>query len=268
MVNVYYLNTILLLVPALEAAVEYDARLRHRRSANVSLSHLAGSHVLFLILFLIGMLPTLVTRKIVYGNFLATGYPGVGEWNWTHPLFWTVLSSSDHGLLSWTPILVPAIAGVVLFRRYDLRFAMYLWAACIGFYYVICCYANWDGISSFGNRFFLSLGPIFILGLAAFLDRARAWWTSERTAFLMAVTALMLFVVWNIGFMFQWGDHLIPVRGPISWRTMAYNQFRVVPQKLWDTGEAFLFARKRLLHQIEQKDIKELQKEASGNSQP
>jgi hypothetical protein len=98
-----------------------------------------------------------------------------------------------------------------------------------------------------------------------FFDRVRNWWTSERTALLSIATVLVLFAVWNVGFIFQWGDHLIPVRGTISWRAMAYNQFRVVPEKIWETGEAFLFARKRLLHQIEQKDMQELREERPSN---
>jgi hypothetical protein len=260
MVNVYYLNAILLLVPTVEAALDYAPRVRNRRTTGVSLVHLAGSHVLFVVLFMIGMLPTLATRKIIYGSFLATGYPGAREWNWAHPLFWTVLFSSDHGLLSWTPILVLAVVGIIMFRRYDSSFSLYLWLVCAFFYYVICCYNNWDGLSSFGNRFFLSLGPIFILGLAVFFARVGAWWKSERIVLLGVAFALFLFATWNIEFIFQWGDHLIPVRGPISWRTMVYNQFCVVPEKIWETGEAFLFSRKRLLREIEQKDMQELRK--------
>jgi hypothetical protein len=179
-----------------------------------------------------------------------------------------VLFSSDHGLLSWTPILALGLAGIILFRRNDREFALYLWVVFIVFCYVISCYFNWDGISSFGNRFFLSLGPIFILGLAVLFDRVDARWKNERMAFLSVSLTLFLFSAWNMGFIFQWGDHMIPVRGPISWRTMAYNQFRVVPERIWETGESFLFARKRLLRQIEQKDMQELQREGSGNTQP
>lgn len=269
MVNVYYLNVMLLLVPALEAATDYVAVLKKKRSADgPSLGQLIGSHFLFVSLFLIGMLPTLITRKIIYGDFLATGYPGVSEWLWMHPVLWKVLFSSDHGLLSWTPILIFGGVGIVLFRRYDRSFALYLWAVCAVFYYVISCYYNWDGLSSFGNRFFISLGPIFILGLAVLIDRLFARRANVEMAFLSIAIVLSLFAAWNIGFIFQWGDHLIPVRGPISWRTMAYNQFHVVPAKMWETGEAFLFARKRLLRQIEEKDMQELQKERSGNPQP
>ena len=36
--------------------------------------------------------------------------------------------------------------------------------AVLAFYFVVCFHPNWDGISSFGSRFFVSLTPIFILG--------------------------------------------------------------------------------------------------------
>lgn len=265
MVNVYYINAILLLIPAFEALTDYREALKQRRNTGNSVGQLFGSHILFVIFFLVGMLPTLATRKIIYGGFLSTGYPDAREWAWRHPLFWSVLFSSDHGLLSWTPILILALIGLVLFRRYDGKFALFIWAVFLTFYYVISCYYNWDGLSSFGNRFFISLGPMFILGLAVFFERVGQWWRNSRAAFASLALASILLVAWNIGFIFQWGDHLIPVRGPISWRDMAYNQFRVVPIKVWETAEAYFFARKRLLHQIEQKDMQELKKESQGN---
>ena len=281
-VNVYYLNAVWLLIPALEAVMKYfdmmvgsresgdrngavESGNRERHATRGSLGSLFASHMTFVIVFLAGMLPTLITRKIIYGGFLITGYLGVQDWPWTHPVLGSVLFSSNHGLFSWTPILVLAVVGLALFRQYDRMFAIYLWTVCVVFYYVIACWVNWAGLSSFGSRFFISLGPAFILGLAGLFDRLMRGWVSERKAFISAALVVSLFVAWNIGFIFQWGDHLIPVRGPISWRTMVYNQFCVVPAKLWDTAEAFLFERKRLLQQIEQKDMQELQKERLSN---
>jgi hypothetical protein len=268
MVNIYYLNCVLLLIPAFEALGEYVVLLRGARRRGSSFARLFGCHVLFVSVLLVGMLPTFITRNVIYGHFLATGYPQATEWNWTHPVFASVLFSSDHGLLTWTPILVFAIGGLFLFRSFDRRFATYLGLISVIFFYVISCYTSWDGLSSYGNRFFISLGPVFILGLAAFFDRLRRWTASERKAGIIATLAVILFTLWNIGFIFQWGDHLIPVRGPISWRTMAYNQFCVVPVRIWKTAEGYFFSRKRLLREIEQKDIQQLQKMAPGHPQP
>jgi hypothetical protein len=268
MVNTYYLNAVLLLIPAFEALGEYVSLIREGSRRRTSIAHLLGSHVLFVAIFLAGMLPTFITRKIIYGHFLATGYPQATDWNWTHPVFASVLFSSDHGLLSWTPILVLAIAGLFFLRSYDRKFAIYLGLVSLIFFYVISCYASWDGLSSFGNRFFISLGSVFIIGLAVFFDRLRHWVKSERKAGIIAIFAVILFTAWNIGFIFQWGDHLIPVRGPISWRTMTYNQFCVVPVRIWNTAEGYFFSRKRLLHEIEQKDIQQLQKMAPVHPKP
>lgn len=268
MVNVYYLNLILLMVPGLEALVEYGGVLRDPRTPGRSASSLLASHLLFAAVFLIGMLPTLITRRIIYGGYFETGYPGASQWFWTQPVLGKVLFSSDHGLLTWTPILVLAILGIVMFRRFDRKFAFYLWGACLTFYYVMACYVNWDGITSFGNRFFISLGPIFIIGLAAFFSCAARVWRSERKGILITALTVFLFVAWNVGFIFQWGAHLIPVRGNISWRTMTYNQFFVVPGKLWDTAYAYIFSRKQLLQQIEKKDMEELNKEPSKSPKP
>jgi hypothetical protein len=271
MVNIYYLNVVWLLIPAFEALSNYfkfftgSTAPRSNSSNRESLASLLASHVTFVIVFVVGMLPTLITRKIIYGGYLQTGYPGAHEWLWTRPVPGSVWFSSDHGLFTWTPILLLGLIGLVLFLRIDRALAFYLLAIFAIFSYVLACYVNWDGISSFGNRFFISMGPAFIIGLAALFDRVLRGWAGGRKAFVSAALIVFLFTAWNVGFIFQWGDHLIPARGPISWRTMVYNQFFVVPVKVWDTLGAFLFHRKRLLHQIEQKDMQQLNDQNSSN---
>ena len=64
--------------------------------------------------------------------------------------------------------------------------------------------------------------------------------------------------MWNLGLIFQWGTHLIPARGPISWRDAAYNQVAVVPVEATRTLEAYLTRRKQLMHRIEQQDVDHL----------
>ena len=50
--------------------------------------------------------------------------------------------------------------------------AAYLGVGAAAFYYLIACYPYWHGLSSFGNRFFISLTTIFIFGLALLFERA------------------------------------------------------------------------------------------------
>jgi len=83
----------------------------------------------------------------------------------------------------------------------------------------ISCYPDWAGISSYGNRFFVSLSPLFILGLAVFFDRAAQLFRSQRAALSAAITPLAVTTLWNAGVIFQWGS------GPVSFSEMAYTNF-------------------------------------------
>ena len=257
MVDVYYLNAILLLVPACDLVRSVFVRFRGG-AAGQKLPLLILGNALCAASFAVAVLPTLITRKIIYGGFFRTGYPSAGEWSWLHPVFGKVLLSSDHGLLSWTPIIVLALIGLYFLWRVDREVAAYLSITTAAFTYIIACYVNWDGISSFGNRFFLSLGPIFVIGLGMCFQGISGA-IQNRKAALSAVTGMVvIFSAWNFGFIFQWGSHMVPVRGPISWSTMARNQFAAVPGRIWDAGEMYFLERRDLLKQVEQRDLQEL----------
>ena len=190
-------------------------------------------------------------------------HPATSRWLWRSPAFLAVLFSSNHGLLAWTPILIFAVAGLVLFRWREPRAGAPLLAAFLAFYLFIACYPDWAGISSFGNRFFVSLTALFILGLAVFLDRAAQLFRSQRAAFAAASALLALFVLWNVGLMFQWGSHLVPARGPVSFSEVIHNQFFVVPRQLAADLRTYLFNRKALMQQIEDRDLRQLEKNSS-----
>ena len=260
MLNVYYANAMLLIVIVMEGLREYYTALRQPQSHG-TLPQLLAAHLLFSITVLLCLLPTFITRYVVYGDPLATGYSSVQTWAWRSPYFLAVLFSSEHGLFSWTPILLLATIGLFLFRLREPRVGTPLLAAALAFYVFIACYPDWAGISSFGNRFFISLTALFVLGLSVFLARVSALFPTQRAATLVASIMLALFVVWNGAFMFQWGEHLIPPRGPISWSTMVRNQFTVVPRQLAAHLENYLLHRHDAMRQIEDRDI-ELMKRA------
>ncbi len=87
------------------------------------------------------------------------------------------------------------------------------------------------------------IGREYLPSAIAFLFRSRrysfwAWLRSStgsrrpgrsaaRLSWLHRITTAL--IIWNMGLVFQWGTHLIPARGPISWRDAAYNQVAVVP---------------------------------------
>jgi hypothetical protein len=258
MINVYYLNAVFLLMPALEGLGAYWRYGREAPAALSSAWRLALRHALFLATILVALLPTWITRRIIYGNLFESGYVPLRQWNWTKPALWSVLFSSDHGLLSWTPILLFACAGIFIFGKREPRVGVPLVASALGFYYAIAAYPTWDGLSSFGNRFFVSLTPLFVLGLAVTLDRFGQLFARERAALVGAGVVVALLIAWNLGLMFQWGMHLIPVRGPISWTEMAQNQFQEVPRKVIGRFHDYLFHRRALMQHIEEKDLEQL----------
>ena len=258
MLDVYYPNAVLLLIPLLEALGAYGRALRPGPEWAV-LRRLVGVHLLYSFAAAVVFLPTLVTRKIIYGSPFEFGY---GEkWFWTSPALGHMLFSSNHGLLSWTPILIPALVGLFLFRRTDRGMARLLWVVSLGFYYLIASYSLWDGISSFGNRFFISLTPLFVLGLAAAAAGFSRLFERARNAFAVVGLATALFILWNVGLMFQWGAHIIPVRGPVVWGQVLHNQVAVVPGEAFRAVKTYLVSRRSLMGHIEQEDIKQLQKQ-------
>ena len=201
------------------------------------------------------LIPIFIIKKIIYGSYLDLGY--AETWFWSSPALLKVCFASDHGLFSWTPILILSVVGLLLLRRYSRDLSFFLTAGFLIYLYTIGCYQDWDGLSSFGNRFFVSLTPIFVLGLASFFNLIASKWSElSATAFAYGATALL--IVWNLGLIFQWGTHLIPARGPIFWRKAAYNQVKVVPIQAMRTLRNYMVDRKALMNRIEEQDVKQL----------
>ncbi len=272
MLNVYYPNALVLAVLAIEAARQYYFVLRPSPSAAPNsaprIPELLLRHSLFAAVLNVCLLPTFITRYLIYGSAFESGYIPLRDWNWFSPRFLAVLFSSNHGLLSWTPMLLFAIAGLFIFWRRQRRAGTPLLAAFLAFYVFISCYPDWAGISSYGNRFFVSLTPLFILGLAVFFDRAAPLFHSRRAALSSSFFVLAVFSLWNAGLIFQWGTHLIPARGPVSFSEIVHNQFFVVPRQLSADLHSYFFRRKALMQQIENGDVQQIEKSPSPLAPP
>lgn len=256
MMNVYYPNALVLVILVPEALANYRAAwtTRMNESSHGNVGSLLTFHLFFCALLIVSLLPTFLTRYFVYGGFFQTGYIPVSDWAWTSPWFLALLFSANHGLFSWTPILLFATVGLFLFSRKFPAIALSVLSALFAFYYFMASYPDWHGISSFGNRFFVSLTVFFVLGLAVLLEAIASHLRSRGVASALLAAALGVFVVWNLGLIFQWGTQLIPSRGPVSWSAVVHNQFHLVPRKTFSEMEVYLFRRKEVLHQIEQRD--------------
>jgi len=254
--DVYYPNILLLIAPAIESLWEIGSSI-HTTYAGSRIGRLVFSNLLLAIATVVALLPTFITRDLIYGNPFATGYFSLNTWTWFQPELFRVLLSSDHGCLLWTPILAPSIIGLWFLLKRDRVAGTAMIAIAIAYYYLVASYPAWDGLSSFGMRYFIPLTPIFVLGLAGTFSALGSVWPAAR-AKVVAYGATAAFVVWNLAFIYQWGMHLVPARGPISWHHMVYNQFVVVPERIaTDSGQYFTH-RKTLMKHIETIDVDEL----------
>lgn len=256
MVDVYYLNAVFFLLPLADALRDWRRLLASRNGNGARWIPALSAQALFGAGALVAFLPTLVTRAILYGSFFDTGY--TERWYWTAPKLLAVLFSRDHGLLAWTPLLALALAGLFVFWEKDRRTGALLLLVFLVFYYLIACYQDWDGISSFGNRFFISLTPLFVIGLAALLDAARRRAGGRGWAWRGSCAGVALLVVWNLGFIFQWGTQMVPERGPVSWRRVAANQFEAVPRVASRQLARYFQNRTGMMREIEHRDVRGL----------
>jgi hypothetical protein len=183
-------------------------------SPNFSLRGISVRQILlFVACFLLTFSIQMIVWKILTGSFVVYSYSESGQsFDFTSPKFFNVLFSSNHGLLIWHPIFVICLLGLI-FSRILSRAAKITFL--IGFFcqlYATSSWSMWWMGHSFGNRAFLGLTPIFILGLAAFLKESLQ---VLRTRTLVAI--FFLLAIWNSVLMLGYVSDMIPHQGQFSW---------------------------------------------------
>jgi hypothetical protein len=107
-------------------------------------------------------------------------------------------------------------------------------AVTVAFYALVALYPWWYGAFGFGNRLFVSLTPIFVLGLAFLFEQAVALWRgSSRAAAWRLIPVTSLLILWNLGLVYQWSQDMFPWRSQVYWGEILYNQFHDVPRDSW-----------------------------------
>jgi hypothetical protein len=147
------------------------------------------------------LLPQLVAWRILYGRFLhVPSGPGLREWGpgrgWFDPgspRLLDVLFAADHGLFTWTPAALLAVAGLLA--------ALRRWPALAGAGLAVLAVtawlngslADWWGSDAYGGRRFDVVVPFLAVGFAALLDLCR------RAPLVAPVTLLVAMALWNAG---------------------------------------------------------------------
>jgi hypothetical protein len=241
MIEVYYLNVVFALAPIWEAGDAYNRLWRDRVDRQSRTRKIVGLQLLGALGALLALLPTFITNQIVFVSPFSPGPYSLRLWNWTSPAFGKVLFSSSHGLLVFTPIVLLAFLGLLYLCRLNRTVGLVSLLVVLAFYSLVSFYPGWSTVFGFGNRYFVSLTPLFVLGLACALAFAERFWRDSRRASLRLVPLILIFVIWNLGLIYQWRTHLMPTRSAVYWDEVIYTQFHEVPkQALQDLIAKFL----------------------------
>ena len=180
-------DIIVLALPIVELAHAIVTRRRPFASAAIRAAALVPP-------LLVMFLPQIVAWRSIYGQFIVMPQ-GSGFMHWTSPAIISVLFSLNHGLFSWTPVVLLAVLG---FRFLTQRDAVLGWAACVVLLqavYINAAVSDWWAGEAFGARRFVGYSVFFVLGLAGVLAKARPT--------LVRWTAVGL-IVYNLLFFLQY----------------------------------------------------------------
>jgi hypothetical protein len=160
---------------------------------------------------------------------------------WTSPHLLQVLASPTNGLLFWTPVALPALAGLVWLAvsrrhiRVDFGSPVPGERAWIGFICLVMVMTQlylggaldtWAGAGSFGQRRLVGLTIFFVIGLTALLVAL-----PRPTVRFAVYPMLVLGVWWNLGLMAQFGTRLMD-RQRLDPPVNAYHNFVTIPRQL------------------------------------
>jgi hypothetical protein len=207
-----------------------------RNSGKIDLGFLRGP-ILAGIVTAICFIPQMLAWRILYGSYL-TVPQGSGFMQWTSPALWPMLFSTDHGLITYTPIMLFALIGLFLFDRGDKKGFMIFWVFFTIFvleYYVNSAVSDWAAGWAFGARRFLSCSVIFAWGLGNLFSRV--W---DNKAWRYALIGVFSFLaVFNLLFYVQWAYAMIPRAGTLTGQQYFLGKIDALRLWLRILGELF-----------------------------
>ena len=163
--------------------------------------------------FFAGLAPLLLAYRALNGRFFPTE-TAARKMTWTAPHAWAVLFSPFHGLFAWTPLALVAVIGLVAVAfagrnavvrsettdRDARRIAIIAIIMVAAQAYSSGSVESWTVAGSFGQRRFVAITPLLVLGLAGLFTFVQATWSRRVT-----IAVVVLCIWWNLGLMAQFG---------------------------------------------------------------
>ena len=207
--------------PALDFARWAYQRRDWRRAAGLALAGTLATLTAFV--------PQVLASRAINGYF--GPHESVGnKMSWASPHALSVLVDPRHGWLAWTPLAILALAGLVALasgrvraHHSDARWlglcALVMVAAQV---YINGAVESWTVAGSFGQRRFVELTPLLVVGLAAVRSSGR-----QPRRLLWALMAVCVW--WNLGLLLQFGTHRMD-RQQLTLRDNAWQTFVELPR--------------------------------------
>jgi hypothetical protein len=147
--------------------------------------------MLAIIAGIIPLIPQLIYWKSLTGHWLFYSY-GDQSFDWKHPKIIEGLFYFSNGWLPYAPAMLFAIAGILLYKRYQ-KWVLSIWVISPIYVYIIYSWYCYNYINGLGSRPMIHLYPLYALALAAFVQ----YIFSKRVVFraLFLIVAVLLVAV-------------------------------------------------------------------------
>jgi hypothetical protein len=188
--------------------------------------------------FILVYAPQLAAYRIINGHFGPHGSVA-NKMKWYAPHALQVLLSPEHGFFVWTPLAALAVGGLLMplkgARDRDSRTVL----LCLLLMFALQVYVggsvdSWTVAGGFGQRRFVALTTVLVIGLSGLIARAR-----PRRAW---TAAIVLCVYWNVALIAEFATGLMD-RQRLDPAANAYDAFVTLPRMAPGLAYRYLFDR-------------------------
>lgn len=173
---------------------------------------------------LVAFSPQMLVWKALFGS-LITVPQGGGFFDLLGPNLLEYLFSTRHGLFTWTPTMLVAVAGFVPLWKRDRKVTTALLTALLLLLYLHSAVVRWWAGDAFGARRLVSAMPVFALAMAALAESVTDRFRPGQWASLLVLAGL---VTWNLLFMLQYRLGFISMSDALSWDELVLGKFRLI----------------------------------------